>query len=247
MKTKCAWCGKILIDDGHTDASIPVSHGMCHPLCDEAKAMGWSDDITVVKPDTNKPLLSSLVVGLILGCFTASANPARPSSPPVKHPAFTTPNAIAANGSLGTRISSGANVNKKLTRETAGVVLISESFLSRVEQIESGGNPRAIGDNGKAIGSFQFHAAAWRTVNNSRAVVGRRVVPYPSGAANRDLAREFAFDYFTILHGQFVKHGKNPSHADLYAAWNLGFAGYKKRGFDLRRCPQITQRACGKF
>ena len=211
MKTICAWCGKILIEDGNSDSTMPASHGMCHPLCDKAKAMGCSDEMTVKAADTKKPLLSSLVVSLVLGCFTASANPARPLPPPVKQPA------------------------------------ISQSFLSRVEQIESGGNHRAIGDNGKAIGSFQFHAAAWQMVNNLRAVGNRRVVPYPSGATNRDCAREFAFDYFTILHGQFVKHGKIPSHADLYAAWNLGFAGYKKRGFDLSRCPQITQRACRKF
>lgn len=198
MKKICAWCGKILSDDGHTDASVPVSHGMCHPLCDEAKAMGWSDDITVVKPETNKPLIASLVVGLLFSI-------------------------------------------------TASAATISDSFLSRVEQIESGGNARVIGDNGKARGSFQFHAAAWQMVNNSRAVGHRPQARYESHAHDRKVAREFALDYFTILHKQFVKAGKNPTQADLYAAWNLGFGGYLKRGFDLSKCPTITQRACRKF
>ena len=214
MKTKCAWCGKIIKDDGSTDAAVPVSHGMCHPLCDEAKAMGWSDDVTVKGPDTNKPLLASLVVSILLGCFaSASANPARPpSQTAAKQPS-----------------------------------LVSNDFLNRVEQIESGGNARAIGDNGRARGSFQFHAAAWQMVNSSRAVRTLPRVRYESHAHDRRIAREFAFDYFTILRRQFVANGRTPSHADLYAAWNLGFNGYKKRGFDLRRCPEITQRACRKF
>lgn len=210
MKTKCAWCGKILKDDGSTDAAVPVSHGMCHPLCDEAKAMGWSDDVTVKVPDTNKPLIASIVAGLIFGCLTASANPAQPLS-------------------------------------SVGQPVISQSFLSRVEQIESGGNAHAIGGGGKARGSFQFHAAAWQMVNNSRAMGHRPQARYESHAHDRRVAREFAFEYFTILHRQFVKAGRTPTHADLYAAWNLGFAGYKNRGFDLRRCPEITRRACAKF
>lgn len=37
-----------------------------------------------------------------------------------------------------------------------------ERILDAIEQVESSGNPNAVGDGGKAIGAFQIHRAYWQ-------------------------------------------------------------------------------------
>lgn len=37
-----------------------------------------------------------------------------------------------------------------------------ERILDAIEQVESSGNPNAVGDGGKAIGAFQIHRAYWK-------------------------------------------------------------------------------------
>lgn len=38
----------------------------------------------------------------------------------------------------------------------------SATLLAAIRQVESGGNDRAVGDNGKAIGPYQIHEVYWR-------------------------------------------------------------------------------------
>lgn len=40
LKQLCSFCGK-LIRDGALTGDGHASHGVCWPLCPEAKAMGW--------------------------------------------------------------------------------------------------------------------------------------------------------------------------------------------------------------
>jgi soluble lytic murein transglycosylase-like protein len=39
---------------------------------------------------------------------------------------------------------------------------IPENLLDAIVQVESGGNPKAVGDGGKAIGAFQIHRSYWK-------------------------------------------------------------------------------------
>lgn len=52
VRTVCAFCQK-LIQDGPLAHGM-VSHGMCRPVCEEAKAYGWRDHFPE-KPSDPKP------------------------------------------------------------------------------------------------------------------------------------------------------------------------------------------------
>lgn len=119
-----------------------------------------------------------------------------------------------------------------------------DRYLDALALVESNNNPSAIGDKGKSRGAYQIQLAVWRDVNKSRAVDAR--LPFETGSHGIH-ARAFAFSHLTNLHARLVKVGINPSCVNLYAAWNLGFTGFKRRGFDISRCPVTTQRAAAKL
>ena len=121
--------------------------------------------------------------------------------------------------------------------------LVTETLLDAVERVESGGNPMARGGRGES-GSFQFRAAAWSDVNRERARVGLPAVGYSIGTTNRAVARVFARSYLLWLESYLsATNRKQPTTDQLYAAWNLGPQGFRRRGFSLSRCPASTRRA----
>ena len=125
--------------------------------------------------------------------------------------------------------------------------LASNKFLNAVMLVESGGR-NVTGDNGKARGPFQFWAATWSHVTSLRRQANLPVYSYTEGASNTLLARRYAQTYFRWIEKNLRRQGcKHPTHADLYAAYNLGLTGYRRRGFDLNRCPAITRRAVAKI
>ena len=125
---------------------------------------------------------------------------------------------------------------------------VSVRFLDALERIESGGNTHAIGDGGRARGAYQFWAAAWDDVSAHRIARGQSVVHYVFGSTNRAVARSYAASYLGKLHQTLTTAlRREPTPAELYAAWNLGPSGFKRRGFSLSRCPATTQRAALHF
>lgn len=124
---------------------------------------------------------------------------------------------------------------------------ITDDFLTKIERIESGINPLAIGDNGKSIGSLQFKFEAWLDVSEYRASKRLKTYPYQM-ATNRQIARMYAKDYFTILELQLVAAtGKKPSTKLLAACWNLGFTGLQRRDFSLKKLPITTRKYLAKL
>ena len=122
--------------------------------------------------------------------------------------------------------------------------VVTTEFLDAMECVESGMDARAVGDQGRSRGSFQFHAAAWRMVNNWRARALKPVVPWSVGAHCRSTARQFAFEYLRWLESHLAAAlRRSPSRLELYAAWNLGLKGFEARGFLLGRCPAGTRDA----
>jgi hypothetical protein len=122
-----------------------------------------------------------------------------------------------------------------------------EALVRAVSIVESGNNPEAVGDSGRAVGPFQFWEIAWRDVSeNYREPRGLAVWPY-SKASNLGASKVYAVNFFDLQRIRFIKSaGREPSVRDLYALFNLGFEGYRRRGFNLERCPKITQRAAVK-
>jgi hypothetical protein len=124
---------------------------------------------------------------------------------------------------------------------------VDGQFLDKLASIESSGNPKAIGDGGRAIGMFQFHKAAWQDTSRLRRMAGKAVYPYQD-AVDASKAREYAKTFCDSLEARLEKRlGRPPTDGEVYGAWNLGFTGFARRGFDLAKCPAITQRAAKKF
>jgi hypothetical protein len=123
----------------------------------------------------------------------------------------------------------------------------SAQFLDAIERIESNGNPHAIGDNGRARGPYQFWATAWADCSRARSKQGLSVAPY-WGATNRAVARSYAMTYLGMLESSLTRAlRRTPTHAELYAAWNMGFTAYRRTGFSLSRCPESTRRAAARI
>ena len=122
-----------------------------------------------------------------------------------------------------------------------------EAFVNAVSVVESNNNPKAVGDNGRAVGPFQFWEIAWRDVSeNYREPRGLVVWPY-SKAKDLNASKVYAVNFFDLQRLRFKKATRRePTARDLYALFNLGFEGYKRREFDINKCPKITQRAADR-
>lgn len=127
------------------------------------------------------------------------------------------------------------------------LLAVDGRFLDRLATVESSGNPRAIGDGGRAVGLYQFHRSAWEDTSRLRRASGQPQYPYKDAhdpAKARAYAQTFCDSLETRLQARL---GRSPTDGEVYAAWNLGFVGFSRRGFDLSRCPEVTQKAARKF
>lgn len=116
------------------------------------------------------------------------------------------------------------------------------TWLDLIGRIESANNPAAMGDSNRAAGEFQFHRCAWEHTSQLRAAKGKPVMPYAM-ATNREAGRAYASTWLEYLHDRLTTAlGRAPTIGELYAAHNLGYAGFKARGFDLKACPSVTRR-----
>ena len=119
---------------------------------------------------------------------------------------------------------------------------ITPAMLDKVIAIESSGNASAIGDKGAGLGLAQFHYAAWQDTSAWRISRGLPSYPYHK-ALDATIARDYLHSWLTINAARFTQAtGRKPTLVDLYAIHNLGFTGYRKRGFDITNCPAITVR-----
>lgn len=105
-------------------------------------------------------------------------------------------------------------------------------LLRAISSVESNHDFKAIGDNGKALGAWQMHAAAWDEAN--RLIVSRGG-PYTPRSKWRDgeAQRRIAEAYMQLIRQRLAKAGvANPTDAQLALCWNCGVRGALDR--DLR-------------
>lgn len=122
--------------------------------------------------------------------------------------------------------------------------LVDSKLLKAVSQVESGGRDTAKGDHGKAVGRFQFWRNTWRHITSLRAARGLATTSYSDGATHPQWSRVYAFSYLTWIEAELKRRGcRHLTVRHLYAGYNLGVAGFARRGFDLARCPAITRSA----
>lgn len=121
-----------------------------------------------------------------------------------------------------------------------------DAYLAAVAKVESSGRTNAVGDGGRAVGLFQFHRGTWDTITRIRRAEGQAVAPY--SMATHPVWQTRYMVTLTLWNRTRFQAATNrqPSVCDLYAMHNLGFDGYKRRGFVLQRCPMVTRKAASR-
>jgi hypothetical protein len=117
---------------------------------------------------------------------------------------------------------------------------VTPAQVDAIIRVESAGNPRAIGRLGER-GLCQFFPAAWADTSRWRRVHGLPVYSYDL-ALDPIAGHDYATSWLTYIEERLTKAlGRVPTTGEIYAAHQLGFAGFKAKGFDLARCPAITR------
>lgn len=116
------------------------------------------------------------------------------------------------------------------------------NFIDRLSWIESRSEDSAIGDGGKSRGRFQISEAAWADVNSLRRAQQLPEFDWLPFAHDEGTAREYALQFLGTLNRRlFTALGRSPTEFELIAAYQLGFDGFRRRGFNLARVPASTR------
>ena len=114
---------------------------------------------------------------------------------------------------------------------------VPESWFAAIEGIESGGNPKAVGDGGKARGLFQFHKEAWEDTTKLRKADNLPVYPFTK-ATNDWVAREYARTWITHIHARLsAKIGRPAMAHETWLAFNLGMTGFSRYKYQAALVP----------
>lgn len=109
--------------------------------------------------------------------------------------------------------------------------------LRSISAIETGHNDNAIGLKGERS-RYQLSHAVWR--QHYRGKTDNR--------RNPKQATQLAIIHITWLQDQYLKSkDRKPSAAQLYAMWQLGFEGFKRRQMLISSCSNRVQERCERF
>lgn len=122
-----------------------------------------------------------------------------------------------------------------------------ERFLDALAQIESGGDHRKIGQQHER-GAYQIRREAWTDVSAILKSQGKRTYGWTIWAHDPAMSRQYAAIYVRQLAARYTVHEHwGPTVRDLYCMWNLGYEGYRKRGFVYLSCPPSTRDAAERL
>jgi hypothetical protein len=104
-------------------------------------------------------------------------------------------------------------------------------ILRAIAMVESGEDPLAVGDSGKALGAWQIHPEAWQDANDFRAAQGLPRLPRSSWRSPR-VQEAMAKAFLSLIQTRLARAGVvRPTPGQIALCWNMGFAGAKSRGF----------------
>ena len=104
-------------------------------------------------------------------------------------------------------------------------------ILRAIAIVESGEDPHAVGDSGRALGAWQMHPEAWQGANTFRKAQG---LPALSRAKWRHpgVQEAMAKAFLSLIQTRLAGAGVvRPTPSQIALCWNMGFAGAKARGF----------------
>lgn len=119
---------------------------------------------------------------------------------------------------------------------------VPERWIDLIGKVESSNDPRAVGDWGRARGEMQFWRVTWDDCTRQRKARGLPTWGFEY-AHNRAVARLYARSWLDYIEERLARAtGRKPSLGEIYAAYNVGVAGYARRGYSLAACPSVTRR-----
>jgi hypothetical protein len=120
-----------------------------------------------------------------------------------------------------------------------------DRLLDAVCQIESSGGRFTYGDGGLSLGHFQIQKVAWTDVVEWRKKRNLTTHDYRQNVLNPQISRIYASNYLTILHGRLKQqYNREPTPAELYAAYNMGMSSFRKCNYDIARVNPTTSAKC---
>jgi hypothetical protein len=118
-------------------------------------------------------------------------------------------------------------------------------FLKAVRTVESSNGQFKYGDKGRSLGDYQLSEGAWLDVNEWRRARRLKTYDYESSVYHAFINRVYASNYLTILQGTLHrKLRRAPTHAEIYAAYNLGIGTFAQLDFKLHRVNPVTREKC---
>jgi hypothetical protein len=118
-------------------------------------------------------------------------------------------------------------------REAAELMILTNT----IGQIESGGNYKAVGDRGAALGAWQMHIAAWIMANQWREAHGLSKIKRSLWQVP-DNQRAIAFAYVNWCRERLLADGiKHPSPEQIYLAFAMGPTAFADIAHSLVRAP----------
>jgi muramidase (phage lysozyme) len=108
-------------------------------------------------------------------------------------------------------------------------------ILNAIGQVETGNNPSAVGDGGKARGQYQMTFASWRDANMQ--LIREGELTYSFSQWNRPMVQDImALAYLRVIRARLAGAGiKNPSIQQIALCWNMGFSAAMLINFDNNR------------
>lgn len=119
--------------------------------------------------------------------------------------------------------------------------------MAKIREVESSNGLNLVGDDGRALGPYQFHANTWQHVTEMR--IKKRVlyVSWRRGAMNEVWSHVYALDYATWIEQQLLRRLGWCSEQLIYASWNQGLSRVLQAKGRLSSLSSTTQAKCLKF
>jgi hypothetical protein len=103
-------------------------------------------------------------------------------------------------------------------------------LLAALMAVESGGNPFAVGDGGKAVGCLQIHASVVADVNR---IAGPKTAPYTlADRLEVEKSKQMCVIYLSYYATE-KRIGRAVTDQDRARIWNGGPLGYKKSATEV--------------
>jgi hypothetical protein len=120
-----------------------------------------------------------------------------------------------------------------------------DKLMKAVFAVESSNGQFTYGDHGRSLGDYQLSEAAWLDVSEWRKTRGLKTYAYHGNVYNSYINRVYARNYFSLIYSQLEKkYHREPTHGELYAAYNIGLSSFAQCRYNVNRVNRTTQEKC---